>query len=182
MNSLISGTVSDMSTIERAVVMGSVASGKSTFAERLATTMELPLVHIDQIYQDRPARSYPIMPDRPVIAEAAKDKWVIEGNGFSEHIGPNYRLERADAIFIFDIHPLLSLANHIARSRRVNKGLELPVGGCNGKLALKWYIPYCLFRCPEGIDRMLEASQIIGKEATVFTKTKDAFEWLDKQS
>lgn len=91
--------------MQRILMIGSNGAGKSTFSFRLSETLELPLVHIDQIYW---RGCWDVTPevefDRIVRGEAAKDRWIIEGNNIRSL--PD-RLIRADTVFWFEFPPSL---------------------------------------------------------------------------
>lgn len=99
--------------MQRILMIGSNGAGKSTFSFRLSETLELPLVHIDQIYW---RGCWDVTPevefDRIVRGEAAKDRWIIEGNNIRSL--PD-RLIRADTVFWFEFPPLLCVWNILRR-------------------------------------------------------------------
>ena len=101
--------------MRRILIIGSNGAGKSTFSFRLAEKLNLPLIHIDQIYW---RGSWDVTPedefDRIVQAEAAKPAWIIEGNNIRSL---PQRLERADTVFWFEFPPPLCVLNILRRER-----------------------------------------------------------------
>ena len=102
--------------MRRILIIGSNGAGKSTFSFQLAEKLNLPLVHIDQIYW---RGSWDVTPedefDRVVRAEAEKPAWIIEGNNIRSL--PR-RLERADTVFWFEFPPPLCVLNILRRERK----------------------------------------------------------------
>jgi adenylate kinase family enzyme len=88
--------------MDRVLVVGCAGSGKSTFARRLGTALELPVVHLDFHYW-RPGWQ---VPDRAawrqqVVTLAASPRWVMDGNYSSTY---DVRMARADTLVWLD-HP-----------------------------------------------------------------------------
>ena len=102
--------------MERILIIGSNGAGKSTFSFQLAEKLNLPLVHIDQIYW---RGSWDVTPedefDRIVQGEAERPAWIIEGNNIRSL---PQRLERADTVFWFEFPPLLCVLNILRRERK----------------------------------------------------------------
>ncbi|MBQ6011686.1 MAG: hypothetical protein IJL23_01050 [Alphaproteobacteria bacterium] len=83
-------------------VIGAPGSGKTTYANKLATKLNLPLCHLDEIYHDNSSaiprkRSES---ERTAMAHefAAGKNWVSEGASFSDWVNPI--LNRATEIHI----------------------------------------------------------------------------------
>jgi adenylate kinase family enzyme len=70
-----------VSTMQRVAVVGSTGSGKSTFAGKLASKMQVRMIELDALYWE--PNWNPVDPDlfRARVAEAAAtDRWVSAGN------------------------------------------------------------------------------------------------------
>lgn len=85
----------------RLIIFGPPGSGKSTFAYKLSKILKVPLVHLDSLYfgpkwgqVDRKLFR------EALLVEAAKDQWIIEGNGLSTL---DLRWQRATAVIYFKI-------------------------------------------------------------------------------
>ena len=84
----------------RAIVIGSSGSGKSTFARRLGDATGVPVVHIDQLFweagwQMAPAAVY----QARIEAAVANDRWIIDG---VDTRTLDLRLPRTDIVFWLD--------------------------------------------------------------------------------
>lgn len=86
--------------MKRVLILGCPASGKSTFARRLAASTGLPLVHLDRIYW-RPnwVEAAKEEFDARLAAELARDAWIVNGN-YGRTIAR--RLAAADTAILLD--------------------------------------------------------------------------------
>jgi hypothetical protein len=89
-------------TMERVVVMGRGAAGKSTAVVRLGRLTGLPVIELDKHFW-RPGLA-PMPPDEWIQLQhklAADDRWIMDGD-LGAHDAPAARLARADTVLIFD--------------------------------------------------------------------------------
>lgn len=98
-------------------VIGCPGAGKTTFARELASSTELPLIHLDRIYHDQ---SYSYHTDTEswrsrVLGEAKKKRWIIDGNYKSTF---DIRLPASDTIIFLDYPTHISLWR--AMKRRIH--------------------------------------------------------------
>ena len=86
--------------MEKIIVIGSPGAGKSYFSKRLASVLDLPLYHLDNIYwnEDRThiSREELILKMNEIMDG---DKWLIDGNYISTM---ELRVSRAETIFFLD--------------------------------------------------------------------------------
>jgi adenylate kinase family enzyme len=67
--------------LQRAIVVGSSCSGKTTFARSLAGALDLPHVELDALFWNSNWVEKPHEEFRSEVAKAAaQDRWVIDGN------------------------------------------------------------------------------------------------------
>lgn len=108
------------------MISGVSASGKSTFARKLAEKIRLPLVFIDSILW-KPRWSY--IGDSAAMQEiktiSQQDTWIIEG-----YVNPEIKqilFERADTIIFLEYSRLIILFRYIQRyfKHRINPRPEL---------------------------------------------------------
>lgn len=96
------------------VVVGVSASGKSTFARRLAIKTNLPLAHMDAVMW-KPGWNY--IGDEEVLKKleeiSSGDDWIIEG--FINKNALNTVLGKADQIIYLDYSPHISAWRYIKR-------------------------------------------------------------------
>ena len=129
--------------MKRILIIGSNGAGKSTFSYKLSSKLNLPLIHIDQIYwEDNWKRKNREEFEKEVLIEAMKEKWIIEGNNIKSLAT---RLQYADVVFWFEFPSLLCIGNVIKREIKYFKQVrpDMPKG-CVSKLNFKflkdvWY-------------------------------------------
>lgn len=99
--------------MHRVMVIGCCGSGKSTFSRKLATLVELPIIHLDQFYWKPNWTETPRAEWESIVGELAqKSNWIIDGNyGGTMHL----RIKRADTIIFLDRSNLLCLWRVIKR-------------------------------------------------------------------
>ena len=88
--------------MERVVVLGRGAAGKSTASARLGQITGLPVIELDQHFW-RPGLA-PLPPDEWTQLQhqlAARDRWIMDGD-LGPYDAPAARLTRADTVLIFD--------------------------------------------------------------------------------
>jgi hypothetical protein len=70
-----------MSTMNRIVVVGSSASGKTTFARRLAAHLGVPHLEMDAVFHRHGLAHVAHQDFLPVLDEFTdQDRWIIDGN------------------------------------------------------------------------------------------------------
>lgn len=87
--------------MKRIAVIGCPGAGKTTFSQKLARQIDVPLVHLDYYYHDT-TRNYSddkASWQKRVTSFVDQDSWIIDGN-YKSTFG--LRLPRADTIIFFD--------------------------------------------------------------------------------
>lgn len=102
--------------MKRIMIFGGPGSGKSTLARRLGAALDLPVVHMDQVYWlpgwvERPKPEVMEM----ALAAADRSAWVFDGN-HSRSMA--YRAERADMLVFLDMPQMLRTWRVLWRSAR----------------------------------------------------------------
>lgn len=86
--------------MKRILIIGNAGAGKTTFANKLALKLNLPLIHLDKLYwrddwQHLSREEF----DCLLQNELEKAEWIIDGN-FNRTI--EHRMKYCDTIFFFD--------------------------------------------------------------------------------
>lgn len=108
--------------MKKIIVIDCSGSGKSTFARKLSTKINIPLYYLDMIWHK---------PDKTTITEKEFDeqlktllqkvKWIIDGN-YQRTL--DMRLKEYDSVFLLDIPTKICLEN--AKSRIGRKREDFP--------------------------------------------------------
>ncbi|HEX9310298.1 MAG TPA: hypothetical protein VF887_05765 [Gemmatimonadaceae bacterium] len=103
--------------MQRVVILGRGASGKSTLAKRLGEITNLPVIELDKLFWQpgllpTPRDSWSVVQDRL----AGRDQWIMDGD-----LGPydavEVRLHRADTVILLDFSLVRCALQAIKRSR-----------------------------------------------------------------
>jgi adenylate kinase family enzyme len=104
--------------VQRCVILGPGAAGKSTFAAGLAAATGIPHVELDQHFWS--ADLEPLAPRAWIAVQtelAAADAWIMDGDlGPYDVLEP--RLRRADTVVVLDLPPWLCAWRALHRSRQ----------------------------------------------------------------
>jgi adenylate kinase family enzyme len=157
------------------VIIGDAATGKSTFAARLGSILNLSVIHLDELMFEIGKKDKKAITEG-IKSEVDKKSWIIEGNAFTKD--PDYRIKNADKIYVFDFHRVRSFFNHLKRSTRIKLGLEKPKGGNTGYLNLKYYVPYIFTKFPKRKYSAVELARAHGKKIIVFRSRKEVNKYL----
>lgn len=165
--------------MQRVMVIGPCGAGKSTAGFELAKLTGLPLHHMDRLgwnpgwveTDDETLR-------QRVIAVAAEDRWIIEGNygGTME-----LRLPRADTVIYLD-YPITLCLFRIIRRILHYRGTNRPdmSAGCPERLdlAFLWYVA----RWNTGPKLRTEAKLVDHEEKVLrFTSPRKFAVWFEEQ-
>lgn len=115
------------------MILGSAGSGKSTLAIQLGAKLNIPVVHLDNLFW-KPgwvSETEEEM-DRKVIEAASKDEWIIDGN-YSRTI--DFRMNLADTIIYIDFNRYLCLYRVIKRRIKYHGKVRPDLAeGCKEKI------------------------------------------------
>ena len=100
--------------MERIIIIGCGGSGKSTLARQLGEKLNLPVIHLDQIWwapgnwQHLEREEF----DRRLMQELEKPRWIMDGN-FNRTI--EARLEQCDTVIYLDMNRFVCLKSWLGR-------------------------------------------------------------------
>ena len=100
--------------MERIMIIGCGGAGKSTLARQLGEKLNLPVVHLDQIWwapgnwQHLEREEF----DKMLKAEVEKPQWILDGN-FNRTI--EVRLEECDTVIYLDFSRFVCLTSWLKR-------------------------------------------------------------------
>lgn len=142
--------------MNRVLVIGSGGAGKSTFATRLSTRTQLPLIHLDALYW-KPGWIEPSKQEwsATVSALLKEPRWIMDGN-YGGTLAE--RIEASDMIIFLDLPRLVCLRRAIGRWLR-HRGRSRPdmCPGCPERLSggfLWWIWTYPSQKKPAVLTRL----------------------------
>jgi hypothetical protein len=159
------------------MIFGDVASGKSTFANKLAHKHGLTAVHLDEAMKQI-GRTNKSQIKEFITQAVAPHDWVIDGNAFTKDL--NSRIDAADIIIVFHFNRFRTFYNWARRYYRIKRGHEQNQGGQDERLLLHYYVPYILYKFPNRKKIAILRSRASGKPIIVFKTYADADKWLIK--
>jgi len=159
------------------MIFGDSASGKSTFASKLGKKLDLPVIHLDEIMESVGRDNISSIRDW-IVQEASKDSWIIEGNAFTKD--KDFRIQKADIIFVFDKLPIITLANHIIRWSKIKFRKHSRIGSKSTSLSLGYFIPYTLWQFPDRKRKAIEAAIKHDKKIYFVRSHKQAEKYLSE--
>ena len=123
--------------MQRILVIGSPGSGKSRLSKIMAQKLNLPLIHLDQIFwlPNWTPLEKPVFKEK-LIEELKKDRWILDGN-FASTL--KLRLEYCDHV-VFMNYPAWLCILRVLKRVITNHGKTRPdmTEGCNEKLDIEF--------------------------------------------
>jgi len=122
---------------QKIAIVGVSASGKSTFARKLRSKLQVPLIHMDTIMW-KPGWNYIGEEEtaKKLKEEAGKPAWIIEGYIVKE--ARMFVFEQADTIIYLDYHPLVASLRYIQRWWKHRKNPRIELNGSPDKFSFKF--------------------------------------------
>lgn len=162
-------------SMQRALIIGSPGSGKSTFARALQRKTGLPLHYLDMLWH---------LPDRTTVTAEEfdrrlgeilrKERWIIDGN-YSRTMPE--RLAACDMVFLFDLPASACLAN--VRSRIGHQRPDMPwVERAEDPEFMKYIADFPAAKFPR-LEQLTGAS---GRNVQKFRSRHEALAYLDALS
>lgn len=157
------------------MIFGDVASGKSTFANRLGERTGLPVVHLDEAMKDLgrinkdAIRSY-------IREQVGHPHWIMDGNAFTKD--RHQRIAAANLILIFHFNRFRTLYNWQRRYYRIKTGREPNAGGQDEQLMLTYYVPYILYHFPKRKAAAIGCAHESSKPLAIFRTYAQSDAWL----
>lgn len=130
--------------MERIIIIGGNGSGKTTFSLELAKKLEIPVIHLDQIFwkgnwENRSNNEF----DNLLIRELKKPKWIIDGN-YNRTLP--IRIKYSDTIFYFDFSTIYCIWSITIRIIKNYGKSRFDMGGnCPERFDMNFYKNVILF-------------------------------------
>lgn len=122
--------------MKKVIILGSIASGKSTYAKKMSCELNIPVYHLDQELQEGYWKYKSESEQFERVTEIANsEKWIMDGN-YSLTLG--YRASMADIVIFLDTNPVICVYRYIRRYIKNRGKARDDVGsGCKEVLSLK---------------------------------------------
>lgn len=119
--------------MKRILVIGSGGAGKSTFAPRLGTILNLEVIHLDSLYWSSGWVEMPKDRWRAVVEELLqRDSWIIDGN-YGGTL--DLRLSACDGVIFLDVPRLICLQRVLKRVALYRKAIRPDMAaGCRERV------------------------------------------------
>ncbi|MPZ36890.1 MAG: hypothetical protein GEU95_02315 [Rhizobiales bacterium] len=157
--------------MRRVLVLGCAGAGKSTFSNRLAAVLKLPVIHLDRYFW-RPQWTLPDMTTwRETVAElAAGSNWIMDGNYSSTF---DLRMPRADTAIWLDFPRHVCMRRVLTRTL-IGYGRTRPDGpdGCPERIDFEFFRFVWKFHT-EYRPRIVEGIAKYGPDLRLFRLTTD---------
>ncbi|MBQ7890056.1 MAG: adenylate kinase [Erysipelotrichaceae bacterium] len=103
--------------MKRIIVIGCPGSGKSVFSIKLSNILQIPVIHLDNLYwnSDKTTVDNELFRSR-LTDSIQKDSWIIDGNYISTM---ELRLQHSDTVFFLDYPVELCLEGVKSRKGKV---------------------------------------------------------------
>src|SRR3954454_13806559 len=130
--------------MKRVLVIGSGGSGKTTLSRSLGQKLNVPVVHLDQLYWSAGWVEMPKQEWSRVVDDLLlRDEWIIDGN-YSGTL--EKRIAKCDTIIFLDMSSILCLWRIVKRRFLYRRGTRPDMAeGCEEHLNLKfalWVLNY----------------------------------------
>ena len=165
--------------MQRVMIIGAPGSGKSTLAQKLGELTGLPVVHIDPMFWDRGWRQRSgDETRRMVLAAAAAERWIFEGNHSSTF---DARAQRADLLIWLDLPTGVCLRRVLARTRRgYGKVRQSMPDGCPERFSPTFLFYVVTF----GLRKRRKAAALIRRthgllQQVVLRSPREVEQWLE---
>ena len=141
--------------MHKVLIIGCPGSGKSTFARKLQSLLQLPLIYLDMLHH-HPDHSLtpPDQFDHMLHEILIRPQWIIDGNYMRTMA---LRLRYADTVFYLDYDPAVCLAGILERegTKRVDMPWETDE---NDAEFIEYVKTFQNLQCPK-IEALLHASE-----------------------
>jgi adenylate kinase family enzyme len=153
--------------MKKIIAIGSGGAGKSTFSRRLGLALDIPVIHLDQLYWRPNWEKTPKHEWEATVAELVKgDSWIMDGNfGGTREM----RMQAADTIIFLDIPRRVCLYRVLKRAV-LYRGRNRPdmAVGCNEKIDLEFLL--WVWNYPRRAKpRILKLLNEIGRKKAIIT-------------
>lgn len=160
----------------RIMIIGDIASGKSTFAKKLGARLTLPVLHLDEVMETM-GRTNRDAIGTFIRKEADKNDWIIDGNAFTKD--KTYRIERADTMIVFSARPMVTFFRHCFRWWKMKTNKELRIGAQDSRLNLRYYIPYIFRLFPKRKQEAIDYALSLKKKVIIINNLKDTEQYSE---
>jgi adenylate kinase family enzyme len=169
--------------MQRIAVLGSPGSGKTTLSAQLGVLLNLPVIHLDELFWATWGNGPDPSPEqiRELLAGVAQQpRWIIDGihGGQAKVNVRRARLAAADTIIYLDMSPLLCVLRLVRR--RLSLFVWKPKARLRPYERLNWGIMHAAwtFRSRELKDEVEEYTSL--KRVIILSSPRDTTEFIKR--
>lgn len=165
---------------KRISIIGGSGTGKTTLANKLGETLNLPVIHLDGInYYDNWVERPKDERDKIILEKIQQDKWVIDGTYRSTL---KQRLDRSDLIIYLDYSTWTQVKGVIfRRMKHIGKGNQerVEIKGCKEKLSIKFLVWVIQWRKTKRASILQTLNEYEHKSVLIFKNRRELNKWFE---
>lgn len=168
-----------LENIKRISIVGGCGTGKTTLANNLSSTLDLPVCHLDGLHhlkdweiRDKTER------DEMIIKKINEDKWVIDGTYPSTL---DARIERSDLVIYLDYSSFAQIKGVLKRFFKNHGKEKEEIPGCKEQMTLEFFLYVLNWRKNKRPNVIKHIEKVDKKKLLIFKNRGQLNKWYEKE-